>query len=66
MIEFIRNSARAHNEDNVDSLEFFGVPKGHLTHRGQAEAARLGRRHRAEFRDQKRFTAVKFNPNAFL
>ena len=31
VIEFVRNAARAHNEDNVDTEEYFGVPKNHLT-----------------------------------
>lgn len=42
VVEMIRHGARAHYESNVDSEEFFGVPKGHLTERGGEESAKIG------------------------
>jgi len=35
VVEMVRHGARSHHEDNVDSKEFFGVPKGSLTTEGK-------------------------------
>ena len=35
VFEMVRHGQRAHFEDNVDTVEFFGVPKGQLTEQGR-------------------------------
>ena len=35
VFEMVRHGSRAHFEDNVDAMEFFGVPKGQLTELGR-------------------------------
>ena len=42
VFEMIRHAARSSNEDNVDSMEFFGVKKGHITMKGRSEAYKIG------------------------
>ena len=39
VFEMIRHGARSHYEDNVDSKQFFGVGKGHLTRLGRQETS---------------------------
>ena len=53
MFEMIRHAARSSNEDNVDSMEFFGVPKGHITKKGRIEAYKIGMKRKEEYIHEK-------------
>ena len=45
----IRHGSRAHFEDNVDTVGFFGVPKGHLTEIGREEMIKIGEKRKKEY-----------------
>ena len=65
VIEVMEHGTRAHYEDNVDTTEFFGVNKGHLTKRGRSEAYKIGMKRRDEYLD-KRIVTWKYNANVIL
>jgi hypothetical protein len=53
VFEMIRHGARSHYEDNVDSYDFFGVGKGHLTKLGRQETSHIGMERRMEYLEEK-------------
>lgn len=49
VVELLRHGARSHFESNVNSNDFFGVPKGHLTKKGWADVYRIGNQRRNQY-----------------
>ena len=66
MIEVIRNGASSHSREKLDSMEFFGVPPGHLTSKGRSTSFKIGSKRRDEYHFLKQMLAFKYNANATL
>ena len=66
VVELISNGAGSSFENNVDSVEFFGVNKGLLTDKGRRESSRIGAKRKQEYQKEKQLIGVKFNPHAII
>ena len=66
VIEFMRHGASLIREDeDTTQNEKFGIPSGHLTKKGRADAFRIGQERRREYINQEWFPE-EYNASSFL